>query len=254
MPMPPQHLSLAILGLDPARSASARDLINLATRTGYRGVQIDATYPGLRPRELDRSARRDLAALCSRSGLAISGVDCFIPPRHLLAGQHQDRAMHALIAALELSADLARLGNGDAGIVSCELPTGIQSEIVDAIEAACDRFEVQVADHATTQPTHPLHVGIDPAACLEAGNDPVRSAASLGERLVSTRLSDRDESGRVLPVVEEGRLDLLAYRVALVSAGYGRPLVVDLRGVPDALLRCGQIPEAWDDLPLIPMM
>lgn len=254
MPMPAQHLSLAILGLDPTRSASARDLIALGARAGYRGVQIDATYPGLRPRELDRSARRDLAALCARSGLVISGVDCFVPARHLLAGEHQDRAMHALIASLELSADLARLGDSEASVVSCELPADLPSEITDAFEAACDRFDTRLADHATTQPTHALHRGVDPAACLEAGTDPATHAASLGERLGSARLSDRDEAARVLPVVEVGRLDLPAYRVALVSAGYERPLVVDLRGVPDAILRCSQVPDAWDGLPSIPLL
>ncbi len=247
------HPSLAILGLDPSRAASARDLIVLAARSGYRAVQIDATYPLLRPRELDRSARRDLAALCSRSGLAISGVDCFIPSRHLLAGEHQDRALGALLSALELGADLARLSGSDAGVVSCELPDGVSSEVIDALREGCDRFDVRIADHAVAA-SNPLHRGLDPAACLEAGVDPASHATRLGARLASARLSDRDEGGRVLPLVETGRLDLLAYRIALESVGYERPIVVDLRSVPEAVLRCAQIPEAWDDLPSVPTL
>jgi len=52
----PPSIALVRLPGDPRESMEA------ARRLGFRAVTLDATRPGLRPREMDRSARRGPAA------------------------------------------------------------------------------------------------------------------------------------------------------------------------------------------------
>ena len=79
---PMQHLplapTLAPLGEQP-RAALAR-----LSKLGFRHVQLDATQPGLRPRELDRSARRHLAATLRRPEDSPIGVDLWVPASHFV--------------------------------------------------------------------------------------------------------------------------------------------------------------------------
>jgi hypothetical protein len=42
---------------------------------GFRSVQLSAAQPGLRPRELDRSGRRDLLARLSRLQMPAAGLE-----------------------------------------------------------------------------------------------------------------------------------------------------------------------------------
>src|SRR5688572_21716696 len=100
--------SLSIAGVVEPVGEGARALIEWAAGLGYRAVQLDGTMAGLRARELDRSGRRDLAALLRRLELGYSGLDLWVPEAHFVDGAQQDRAVAAVVAGLELSAELAR--------------------------------------------------------------------------------------------------------------------------------------------------
>ncbi len=245
----PSALSLALVGLDPSRRLSSRALIERATALEFRSVQLDATAGDLRPRDLDRSARRGLAALLRRTGSQASGVDLWISPGHFASGEHQDRAIGAARAALEFAADLVSLGAMVSAVVSIELPEDPPAGVVAELLSAGDRYGAVVAEHGVRDGTGGdprLAVGIDPAAVLMGGQDPAALAARAGDRLASARLSDLASAGRVAPLLEGGRLDALAYKVALRTAGYDRPPVLDLRGVKEPLDKALPISEAWE--------
>ncbi|MEM7756072.1 MAG: hypothetical protein AAF297_10600, partial [Planctomycetota bacterium] len=82
--------SVAVSAL-PALPAS-KAAIGAVSAMGARAIQLDATRAGLRPRDLERSARRDLAATMRREELAFSGVDLWIPPHHFVDPDRADRA------------------------------------------------------------------------------------------------------------------------------------------------------------------
>ncbi len=105
----------------------------------------------------------------------------------------------------------------------------------------------------------PLGIGLDPAAVLLAGGDPVRiasssapgataEAASLPRRLYVARLTDASSIGRVPIGVRGGRLDTLAYGVALVTSGYRSHVVVDVRGLPTPESAARRASEQWSEL------
>lgn len=255
------ELSIAMAGLDPGAiglgglapgGGRVREIIAWAAKSGVRGVQIDATASGIRPRELDRSARRDLAALLRRSELACSGVDVFIPPEHLCDAATMDRAVATILGAIELAADLAVLASGAvvtrmSGVQACvclTLPSGEKAAlpgVVSARDAVIRHAEsrgVRLADCAwpiaDALEEETLGVGLDPAVVLNAGADPVPLAAKLGKRLADARLSDiRQGPGglRWVPGSSGGRLDVMGYLLTLAACGYTRHVVLDVRGI-----------------------
>ena len=112
--------------LEPAVPISVFDLpprgaLAAASRLGFRAVTISAARAGLRPRELDRSARRGLAAELRRLELHCTGIDLFLPREHYQRSEHVDRAIAAATGAIELADDLGadsvflRLPPADAG-------------------------------------------------------------------------------------------------------------------------------------------
>src|SRR5262245_10456016 len=116
-------VSLALVGLeiggdDPA--AKLRAQLTLARTAGCRAVQLNGAAAGLRARELDRSARRDLAATLKRAEVGFSGVDLFVPPEHFGAMAHQDRAVSAVVGAVELAAEISGLIGGGGRVVAVE--------------------------------------------------------------------------------------------------------------------------------------
>jgi sugar phosphate isomerase/epimerase len=230
-------VSLSLAGLSPREGAvqEPRAAIEWAAGLGYRAVQLDATVPGIRPRELDRSARRDLAALLRRLELGFSGLDLWIPPPHFADAANADRALAATAQALELAADLSRLTeSGDGAVVSIALPDKAAGFAMESLAGAADRVGARLADHrwpVQVDASGPIGIGIDPAALLAAGSDPASEVSRLATTPVAARLSDVVPGGRV--AVGSGRLDVLGYRVALATKGYARRLVVDLRGVRD---------------------
>lgn len=262
--MPRPELSLALGGLldGPDASAVSRGCES-AVRAGCRSVQVSASERATRPREMGRSARRDLAALVRRHGLTCSGVDLFVPARHLMSPETIDRAAEALLAAAELAGELGSL-TGGRGVLATALPTGAPNrgadgakqgdaskskalgtigQVVAAVVERAAAAGAVVADHAwaggdeASSSWEPLGVkrGVDPAAVVLKGGDAERAVAVLAEtpgRLAAVRLSDLSSEGRVAP--GEGELDVFGYAVSIMTAFRDEappPLVVDLRGV-----------------------
>lgn len=214
LPLAPTLASLTVPGED-LRAALAK-LADLR----FRAVQLSAAIPSLRPRDLDRSARRDLLARLRRLELQPAGIDLWIPPEHLTDPLHADRAASALLDAVALAGDLGRIP------LSIDLPEPAPVDLLDALESRADAAGVPLADFGAHGAR--LGVGIDPATLLLAGKNPA-GEASAADRLNSARYSDADRHGRVAPGT--GRLSLVEYQVALVTRGYSAAVALDLRGV-----------------------
>lgn len=247
VPFAAPPLSLAIAGFHPGGgpttdpAALFRAACAAAAQSGCSGVHLDGTLPGMRARELDRSARAEIAAALKRSGLACSGVDLWIPSEHFAQPSTVDRAVAASVQAITLAADVARASAGPRPVLSFALPDAPDPQAIAAIATAADRAGVAVADHAVRSDSAAdfgplIGRGIDPAAALAAGRNPAALASAAGAALTAARLSDLDAAGhRCTPGA--GRLDTLAYAVALVTARFDRPVVLDVRAVTDPL-RC----------------
>lgn len=246
MTWPTIDLSLALGGM-PAPGAgrpeldapaALRALVPWAARAGYRAVQLDAAAAGLRPRELGRSARRDLAATLRRATLSCSGVDLWIPAAHFADPARSDRAMSAAIDSMDFAAELASLTGGRA-VVSMALGWRDAPGACEALVSAAEDRAVRLADHAWPGDDRSRWVGIDPAVVLASGQpeaDPASGVSRAGGRLASVRLSDLSEGGhRVSP--GSGRVDLVALLVAATTLAARPTIVADLRGVEGAL-RC----------------
>jgi sugar phosphate isomerase/epimerase len=191
---------------------------------GYAHIQVDATLAGLRPRDLDRSARRDILSLLRNRSTAVSGIDLFIPPSHFTDPTHADRAASAVRDALSLASDWSH-----GMTVTTALPDNVDPALAADLSAHAHRVGALLAD-AAWPPNALLARAIDPAAVLAAREDIVK-AVTTGPTPASARLSDFTGTGRVEPGT--GVLDTTAYGVALAVAGYARPLVIDLRALRD---------------------
>lgn len=232
---------------------TVRNAVERLVTAGFGAVQLDATLAGVRPRELDRRARQDLLALLARRGVTAAGIDLFIPRRDFIDQTRIDRAMAATFAAVEYAADLGRLP------LSVALPVeDLSDEIRAALVEAADGHGVRLAVHAEDQPdalrdwietvADPvLGMGLDPAALLTAKDDPVAKAMTHGGHLTVGRLSDAGTDA-VRCAVGRGELDVDAYRVSLdLAKGRTGPVVLDLRGLTDALGDARQSKAAWED-------
>ena len=245
----PQELSLALSPFRAPPGSHPREPVEWARLAGFRSVTLDATAPGLRPRELDRSARRDLAALLRRLELRLAGVELWIPGEHFTDGGSRDRAMGATLGAIDLVAELATLTQGDR-VLSVFVPPDAPPEVAHSIAQHALRASVRIANHAPTDEARssPLDAGLDPAASLLAARDPISDAARLGSRLACARLSDASTISRIEPGSPGGRLDALAYSVALRGAGYSTPVVLDLRAVPSPTQAAARARARWKGL------
>lgn len=259
MPAPPP-IAVAMLGLDPAQAGvgglapsgeRVRAVLAWLSKSGARGVRIDATTAGIRPRELDRSGRRDLGALLRRTELTFAGVDLFIPPEHFAKPDAADRAVSAVLGAIDLAADLSQLAIGaivtrlisnSPSSVSVVLPTTLAPDMLAAITDHATSRGVLLANHAwpiqdsVADVEQLIGIGLDPATAFASGADPVSIAAQLGIRLACARLSDLAGSNtigtsRVVPGT--GRLDLNAYLATLSTIGYETHAILDLTGLRD---------------------
>lgn len=256
--------TLAALPGDP------RLAIDRLAELGYRRIQLSATQVGLRPREMDRSARRGLLATLQRREMAPAGLDAWVPARRLTDPAHADRALAALLEAVELAADMGRIpvcvnlpredaesddesDDGDsAGVLSIR-------ELLGVLHDRAAHLGVTLANHrvpregetegwgAARDPDDPRGLGVDPPAWLAADRDPVDAVTMAGSALASVRLVDLLTTGMRGPVGDrsEGQLDLTAYRVALSVAGYEGPVVVDARQWVDPWAGLAQSAEAW---------
>lgn len=227
---------LALAGKSPR--LSMQDIAN----HGFTCIQLDAVSAGLRPRQLDRRARRDLAAFLQRCGLQASGVDFFVPHNEWIAPDRVDRAATAAIAAIEMAADLDRLP------LSIALPVEeLASDVADALVAAADGRGIRLVVHAEDQlkplvawaeaiDLSCLKIGIDPAAFLALGHDPIAFLQHQSRHLGAARLSDwrqgRNQGDGCRCMAGEGELDLMAYRLSLgLPTSRIGPVVLDLRNL-----------------------
>lgn len=223
-------------------------------RAGFEPVQLDASLSGIRPRELSRTGRRDLATTAARAGLRLAGLDLFVPRKHLLSGETVDRAVSAIVEAVGLAADLGKLP------LSLTLPMDEASrEVTDAVLEAADGHGVTLAIHgerdldaaarqldAQAQPG--LGLGLDPATLILQGHDADAAAQQHGKRLTSCRLSDADRDLGQRVAVGDGNLDLTPYRVAVDLAVHrAGPVVLDLRGLHDPKAAMASAKAAWED-------
>ncbi len=250
-------LAISFAGLDGAALHAAREVrarIAWAAEQGFRAVQLDAT--AVKPRELDRSARRDLAATLRRHELSLAGLDLWIPANHFTRPEMIDRAAAALLDAIDLAADLAELTPDARRVVSLELPRERDQTAMAFIQTRADARSVRLADHAWPPASTadgpdsaagsysgPTMLGLDPAAIMLAGDDPATIASRESRHIASARLSDLSSIGRELP--GEGRLDMFAYRIALETSGHRGPVVLDLRGVRGGADRAGDVRRRW---------
>lgn len=213
-----------------AWGGNARTALEWACGLGYRWVQIDAAMTGLRPRELDQSARREVLTMLRKRGAGVCGLDLFVPQAHFLDAAHMDRAVGAVREALSLAGEWGQAGQRLCVCVA--LPDGVVPALVHELVAHAEWVGAEVAD-CSWPGSIVERVGraIDPAAVLAGGGDVVKAVAGLKPQPAVARLSDLDASGRV--EAGSGRLDAASYRVALSVAGYARPLVVDVRSLRD---------------------
>jgi sugar phosphate isomerase/epimerase len=243
----PLGVTIAALG------DTAAALAWVASR-GIAGVQLSATHPSMRPRDLGVSARRDLRATLARYELVVTGIDAWIPSEHFIDPSHADRAIEAACAACEFASEFGRvpvtlqlpraasiagaLGTaphaaGASSNAAQESHAARRHDAIGAIASAAERSGVTIADAsgAAGAPWPPMGVSLDPAAVLAEGGDPVNMVSQLGPRLVSARVVDLLRSGMRGPVgaAGESRLDVLGFRVALEMAGLARFPVIDAR-------------------------
>lgn len=227
--------------------ATPREALDRLAADGFRHVQLDAMTPGLRPRELDASARRDVLAVLRRLELTICGIDLWIPSDHWLDSSKLDRAVGAALATIALAADLQRQP------VCLLLPATDDSdsplsEALDAIAREAERRGVLIADHSVPPSAHEqIGVGIDPVAWLANGKDPAKGVLAHAARLGSARVSEFLSTGQRAPLQSApgGSLDLAGYQLALAGAGYHHPVVLDARQWPDAWRGLAQSVNAW---------
>lgn len=235
--------AISIAGLRLPDAPAPRGRIEWAKSVGARGVHLDAALPGLRPRELDRSARRDLASLFRRLDLAFTGLDLWIPPHHFAQAQHVDRAIAAVRGACELAAELGGLlGDAATPVVSLELPETLHADAQLAVLGA--DLAAPVADHRRPYEARGPRVvpGLDAAGVLLAGGDPSAELMRLAGAGPSVRLADADGTGR--RPVGMGRLRLGEFKIACAASG-ARAVILDLRGLEDPSASAERALAAW---------
>ncbi|MCC6581314.1 MAG: TIM barrel protein [Phycisphaeraceae bacterium] len=240
---------------------TVRGALDSLRQSGFTAVQLDATFAGIRPRDLDHRSRRDLLALLGRHGIQLAGLDLFVPRRHWVESEHVDRATSAALAAIQLAADLGRVP------VSLSLPVeAFRSSPITTMLEAADACNVPLAVHAedkvddllawldeVDQPM--LGAAVDAATLLAWGQQPDKVVHRLSKRLLVGRLSDLQrggdedlaQAGGVRCTVGEGELSVLTYRLALelCARRYG-PVVLDLRGMEDAPASSAAAMKAWN--------
>lgn len=240
---PWSEMSLSLAGLRHPSWDSPRAAIEWVAAQGFRAIHLDATMPGLRPRELDGSSRRGLISTFRRLGLTLSGLDLWIPPEHFARPDTQQRALDAVEGAISFVEELRKVG--PVAMVCVRLPCE-PGPWRDHIASIAHRRGVVLADfNAQDAVGDPVVIGlgIDPAEVLLRGEDPSRLVSRAGRSLACARLSDAQGSRRV--GVGSGGLDTVAFGIALATAGYDRPVVLDVREVepPESAVQAGR--AAW---------
>jgi len=215
-----------------APSDSARGLIEWVSAEGCRGVVLDAIHPEMRPRDLGRSARRDLAASVRRAELEWMGIDVFVPAAHLASAEHSDRALAAVIGAIELAGELRTMGIGDKPVVTLDLPDEPAEGVVRTIADAAERAGVIVA--CLSEKHQLLKRAIDLDAMHEAGADVVGA-------LTTARTAQVRWGG---PRIER-RVDLFSVRGSLAIRTSPCAAVLDISRSFEPARTIGTAIQAW---------
>jgi len=234
-------LSLSIAGLHAHGAlgpwnAGVRTAIGWVGDTGFRSVHLDAASPEIRPRGLDRSARRDLAATVRRAGIGLTGLDLWIPAAHYDDPESADRANAAVSDAVGLAADLAALCGRTNAIVSVTFPAeyaGLEAvgSLAESAGVIVEDFSIPASGTPEEMTAHPPAVrpGFDTARAILRGDGPGKAFASWSKKLASLRLNDADDTGR--RTMGTGTLDahtLGALHTTLIPR---LPMITDLRGL-----------------------
>lgn len=243
--------------LEPAVPISVFDLpprpgLALANRLGFRAVTLSAAQAGLRPRELDRSARRGLLAELHRLELECTGIELFLPREHYEQSEHIDRALAAANQAITLADDLGALS------IFLRLPPagddGAGSEAIRELANAAAGARVRVSDVSLDGQALvsvrkgeelPIDVGMDTAAWIAEGSDPIAGIVELDKRLGGIRLVDLDANGMRVPASAGRGLDLGAVRTGLEIGGFTGSVVLDARGWSDPINGLMNDLKAW---------
>jgi len=248
-------LSVTAAPLAQAAGGDIKRAIAQIGRSDVHQVQLSAAQRGIRPRELDHRARRDVLAMLSRHGLMLSGLDLMIPPNDWTDPSRQSKAVEATLAAIDLAADLGRVP------LCMPLPMDtLAGDIRKTLLTSLDGRGVTLAVHAEDQldkltrwlkdedlPT--LKAAVDPAALLAAGVDPSDAVMTLSDHLHTARLDDYARvsvaaSGGRCPV-GHGELDLTAYRAALSTIEKLHGLIIELRDVGDPAAAMQTAIDMW---------
>ena len=228
----PLAVTMSALGASPSCFTHAMKL-NVA------GVQFDASQPGLRPRELDIGARRDVAATLRRHELVAAGIDCFIPLERFIRLDAVERAMTALFESIAFAEFVGRVP------VSFFMPQ--DADLANTISQEAARRGVLLADFTRPASNAKCGIGIDPAAILLEQKNPAQEVSAAGDRLVMARVNDIDQAGQRGPI-GQGRLDALAYRIALEVCGLQTLPVIDCRSWRQPVEESAQCVKRWNEL------
>jgi sugar phosphate isomerase/epimerase len=209
------------LGVTLGPLGTAAEGMALAAAWGLAAVQFDAADPNLRPREMSESARRDLCASLRRRGLVASGIDCFVPVERFGQASRVERSIDAVLGCLTLAETLGRVP------VCVHLPA--EGSAAQSLLHEADRRGVPLVDF--TRNGERTCVGLDPAATLAAGEDPVAEVHRSAGRVGAARVVDLLASGMRGPIGEPAgsRLDALSWRLALEMGGFRGVPVIDVR-------------------------
>lgn len=246
------EIAVAIAGLPPESGAGTPEAARWVRDRRIRGVALDAARPDCRARDLGRSARRDLAAMLRRTELELTGIDLFIPPAHYADPARAERAIETVQQTATMVAELARLvGGRSRPLVSVTLPAELPASVRAALAVHAERFGSTIADHTPRAEAAPpgLTLGVDPAACFMAGEDPAAAATRAG--VSALRLTNLDATGRCAANADGGRLDATGYAAAAVTTGL-RWIVADTRGVPEPGRAVSAAVATWREAAMLP--
>lgn len=247
MPLP--ALSLSGLSREPGTSwaGGPRAAIEWAGGIGYRRLALDLTAAGIRPRELDRSARRGIAALLRRAELAVVGCDLLIPADHFISPGHVDRAIEASIHAIEFARELAALCEARP-LITLELPG--ESEARSIIGASAEREGVLVAQLSAEEVGREgwSRLALNLPAVMGEGGDGAGSIGSQGDSLAQVRITDLVDGVRRPLGTAGGKLEPLALVAAIAAASYGAcDPVIEVRGIAEQHTAAQTSLSAWPD-------
>jgi sugar phosphate isomerase/epimerase len=218
---------------------SVQEGLEWVSASGIRGVQLSATQAGMRPRDLDVSARRDLRATLRRLELTCSGIDFWIPVEDWLEGATMERAVDAFRQACRMAEELHRAPlsllvpgpqkeSGRQARCADVLATMVQTANVHGVQLA--NLAWSTGDERMKAPYPPMGACIDPAAILASGRRPFPVVTGAAGAIVAARIVDLLRTGQRGPLNhEDGQLDVMEFRVALESAGCPGLPVIDAR-------------------------